>query len=114
MGYNGPLPQVVNAGGTGAATLTGVLIGNGTSAVTGNTVTQYDVLIGGASNAISSVGPGSTGQVVQSAGNAANPAYSTATFPSTAAGTGTILRPTERIGWLQQLLIQLPLALIQC
>lgn len=83
MAYNGPFPQTVPEGGTGAATLTGVLIGNGTSAVTGNTVTQYDVLIGGASNAISSVGPGSSGQVLQSAGNASNPAYSTATYPAT-------------------------------
>ncbi len=83
---------VVAGGGTGAVTLTGVLIGNGTSAVTGNAVTQYDVLVGGASNAISSVGPGSSGQVLQSGGNAANPAYSTATYPATATGTGTILR----------------------
>jgi hypothetical protein len=83
MAYNGPLPQVVNAGGTGAKTLTGVLTGNGTSAVTANAVTQFDVLVGGASNAVSSVGPGSAGQVLQSAGNAANPAYSTATYPST-------------------------------
>ena len=37
----------VGHGGTGAATLTGVLIGNGTSAVTGNAITQYDVLVGG-------------------------------------------------------------------
>ena len=77
------IPVVVSSGGTGAITLTGVLIGNGTSAVTGNAVTQYDVLVGGASNAISSVGPGSAGQVLQSAGNAANPAYSTATYPAT-------------------------------
>lgn len=36
MSYNGPLPQVVNAGGTGRATLTnhGVLVGAGTTAVT--------------------------------------------------------------------------------
>jgi len=73
----------VGHGGTGATTLTGVLIGNGASAVTGNAITQYDVLVGGASNAISSVGPGSSGQILQSGGNAANPAYSTATYPST-------------------------------
>lgn len=46
-------------------------------------VTQFDVLVGGASNAIVSVGPGSVGQVLQSGGNASNPAYSTATFPLT-------------------------------
>lgn len=56
------------------------------------TITQYTVQVGGASNLLASVGPGSVGQVLQSAGNAANPAYSTATFPSTATGTGKILR----------------------
>lgn len=56
------------------------------------TTTQYDVLVGTANNGIGSVGPGSAGQVLQSGGNAANPAYSTATFPSTATGTGKILR----------------------
>lgn len=56
------------------------------------TVTQFDVLVGGSSGAIASVGPGASGQVLQSAGNAANPAYSTATYPATATGTGTILR----------------------
>ncbi len=56
------------------------------------TVTQYDVIVGGANSTLSSVGPGSAGQVLQSGGNAANPAYSTATYPATATGTGTILR----------------------
>lgn len=74
------------------STLTGILIGNGASAVSAQSVTLYDVLVGGSSNTISSVGPGSAGQVLQSGGNAANPVYSTATFPSTASGTGTILR----------------------
>jgi fibronectin-binding autotransporter adhesin len=58
----------------------------------GQTITQFDTLAGAASNLIASVGPGSSGQVLQSGGNAANPAYSTATFPATATGTGTILR----------------------
>jgi hypothetical protein len=74
---------VVAGGGTGAVTLTGVLTGNGTSAVTASTVTQYDVLVGGATNAVGSVGPGTSGQILQSGGNAANPAYSTTTYPST-------------------------------
>ncbi len=56
----------VGHGGTGAATLTGVLIGNGTSAVTGNAITQYDVLVGGASNAISSISPSTSGYVLTS------------------------------------------------
>lgn len=54
-----------------------------TSQLPSITATQYDVLVGGAANAIGSVGPGSAGQVLQSSGNAANPAYSTATYPST-------------------------------
>ncbi len=45
--------------------------------------TQYDVLVGGASNTVVSVGPGSAGQILQSGGNAANPAYSTSTYPTT-------------------------------
>jgi len=56
------------------------------------TATQYDVLVGGSSNSIVSVGPGSAGQVLQSAGNAANPAYSTATYPTIGTSTGSILR----------------------
>jgi hypothetical protein len=56
------------------------------------TTTQYDVLVGGANDTISSVGPGSTGQILQSAGASSNPAYSTATYPSLGTGTGTLLR----------------------
>ncbi len=82
----------VAGGGTGAVTLTGVLIGNGTSAITASPVTQYDVLVGGASNAVGSVGPGSAGQILQSGGAAANPAYSTATYPSTSGTSGTLLQ----------------------
>jgi hypothetical protein len=82
---------VVAGGGTGAVTLTGVLTGNGTSAITASTVTQHGVLVGGASNAVSSTAVGSTGQVLQ-ANSGADPTYSTATFPSTATSTGTILR----------------------
>lgn len=81
----------VAGGGTGAVTLTGVLTGNGTSAITASTVTNHGVIIGGASNAVSSTAVGSTGQVLQ-ANTGADPTYSTATFPSTATGTGTILR----------------------
>ena len=64
------------------------------------TVTQYDVLVGGAANAISSIGPGSSGQILQSGGAAANPAYSTATYPSIATTTGTILR-ADGTNWVK-------------
>jgi len=69
---------VVANGGTGAATLTGVLIGNGTSAVSGNAITQHDVLVGGASNAITSVAPGATsGVALVSQGSSSDPHFGT-------------------------------------
>lgn len=86
MAYNGPLPQVVKAGGTGAATLTGVLTGNGTSAVTANAVTQYGTVVAGASNAVSSIAPSATSGIPYiSQGSSANPAFGTAEV----AGGGT-------------------------
>jgi hypothetical protein len=90
--WNSQDPAQVAKGGTGAATLTGVLTGNGTSPVTANSITQYGVLVGGASNAVSSLSVGSSGQILQSSGAGVNPAYSTATYPSTATSTGTLLR----------------------
>lgn len=82
-----PIP--VAAGGTGAGTLTGVLIGNGTSAVTANAVTQHDVLIGGASNAITSVAPSATsGVALISQGAAADPAFGTVVVAG--GGTGAV------------------------
>jgi hypothetical protein len=86
MSYKRISPIPVAEGGSGALTLTGVLIGNGTSAFTGNTVTQYDVLVGGASNAISSIAPSSTSGVpLISQGSSSNPAFGTAVV----AGGGT-------------------------
>lgn len=73
----------VAGGGTGATTLTGVLTGNGTSAVTASVINPYALIAGGASSVVLSIGTGSTGQVLQSNGNAALPTYSTATYPST-------------------------------
>ena len=79
-------PVSVANGGTGATTLTGVLIGNGTSAVTGNPITQYDVLVGGASNTISSIAPSVvSGVPLISNGSAANPSFGTVVV----AGGGT-------------------------
>lgn len=78
-------------------TITGVLSGNGT-AITGSAITQYDVLVGGATNAISSVGPGSSGQILRSGGNAANPSYSTATYPATA-GTSANVLTSDGTNW---------------
>jgi hypothetical protein len=86
MAYKRKSPMPVVEGGTGAQTLTGVCIGNGTSAITGNAVTQYNALIGGASNAITSVAPSATSGVpLISQGAASNPAFGTAVV----AGGGT-------------------------
>jgi hypothetical protein len=65
----------VAGGGTGATTLTGVLIGNGTSAVTGNAVTNHYALVGGASNAITSVSPSTSGFIMTSNGVSADPSF---------------------------------------
>jgi hypothetical protein len=82
---------VVSHGGTGATTLTGVLIGNGTSAVTGNAVTQFDVLVGGASNAISSIAPSATsGIALISQGASANPAFGTVVVAGGGTGATTL------------------------
>ena len=65
-GVTGMLP--VGNGGTGAATFT-----------------AHTILAGEGTSAISAIGPGSAGQVLQSGGASANPAYSTATYPLTTA-----------------------------
>lgn len=91
MAYKRISPMPVVEGGTGAQTLTGVLIGNGTSAVTGNAVTQYDVLVGGASNAISSVAPSATSGVpLISGGSSANPSFGTAVVAGGGTGATTL------------------------
>ncbi len=56
-------------------------------------LTNHALLVGAGTATITKVGPSSTsGQVLQSAGASADPAFSTATYPSTATGTGTFLR----------------------
>jgi len=63
---------------------------DGTATFSGVTTTANQIQIGAASNGLSGVAVGSTGQVLQ--GNtAAAPTFSTATFPSTATGTGKVL-----------------------
>lgn len=64
--WNSQNPAQVALGGTGAATLTshGVLLGQGTSAVTATAA-------------------GTSGQILQSGGAAADPTYSTSTYPAT-------------------------------
>ena len=69
----------VPGGGTGAATLTGILTGNGTSAFTASAVSQYYTLTAGASNAVVGVAPGSSGQVLTSNGGSSAPSFQTFT-----------------------------------
>jgi len=84
-------PLSVANGGTGATTLTGIVTGNGTSAMTANTVTQHGVLIGGASNAASSLGVASTGTVLAGA-TGADPAFTaTPSVTSITLSSGTAL-----------------------
>ncbi len=60
-----------------------------TVALTG--LTNHTVLVGAGTATITKVGPGSAGQILQSGGASADPAYSTATYPSTAGTSGTHL-----------------------
>jgi hypothetical protein len=81
----------VAGGGTGATTLTGVLTGNGTSAVTASPVTQFGAVIAGASNAVTSVSPtATTGVPLVSNGVAANPTFSTASVAGGGTGATTL------------------------
>lgn len=64
--------------------------------------TAYALIAGGTTStgAHQSLATGSTGQVLQSAGNAAIPAYSTATYPSTATNSGRVMR-ADGTNWVQ-------------
>jgi hypothetical protein len=55
----------------------------GLTNVATQTLTQYSVLVGGGSNTITSIYAGTFGQLLQSAGVFANPAFTTSTYPST-------------------------------
>lgn len=68
---------------------TAVVAGGGTGSVT---LTNHGVLLGQGTSAIVATAAGSSGQVLQSGGSSADAAYSTATYPATATGTGKILR----------------------
>lgn len=89
-GVAAPAANNLNVFGSGSFTTTGAA-SNLTLSLTG--LTNHAVLVGAGTSTITKVGPtGTAGQVLQSGGAAADPAFSTATFPATATGTGTILR----------------------
>lgn len=76
-------------GGTGVATVTGLLTGNGTSPMTGTAITQYNVLTAGASNLPNSVAPSAaSGIPLISQGSSSQPIFGTATVPG--GGTGDV------------------------
>lgn len=75
MGYEGPFPLPVKSGGTGDSTMTGVLTGNGTTAITANAITQYGTLIGGANNTLSSTAPSTVSYSLLSNGASSNPTF---------------------------------------
>ena len=84
-----PIPWPVKQGGTGAATLTGLLTGNGTSAFTGTAITQYNVITGGATNLPNSVAPSATSGVpLISQGSSSQPVFGTAVVAG--GGTGIV------------------------
>ena len=78
MAYKRTSPMPVEEGGTGSSTLTGVLTGNGTSAITANAITQYGVLVGGASNAVDSTVVGTATHVLTSNGAGMAPTFQAA------------------------------------
>src|SRR5574338_529700 len=56
------------------------------------TLTNHGVVLGQGASAMTATATGSAGQIFQSGGASADPAYSTATYPSVTTGTGTLLR----------------------
>lgn len=82
---------MVAAGNSLNISSAGLVKFDGTATFTGVTVTQFDVLVAAAANGITSVGPGTAGQVLQSGGAASNPAYSTPTYPSISGTSGKVL-----------------------
>lgn len=92
---SGFLTSIVITNNTGSATWTGTgsLVGSGSltfsgsgSTVTGSLtgLTNHALLVGAGTATITKVGPTATaGQVLQSGGSAADPVFSTATYPAT-------------------------------
>lgn len=94
----GVLP--VANGGTGAATLTGVLVGNGTSAITGTAIAQGDLFYGSAVNTLTALAKNTTAtRYLSNTGTSNNPAWAqvnltngvTGALPLANGGTGAAL-----------------------
>jgi hypothetical protein len=61
-------------------TAPGIVVFNGTATFTADTVTQFNTLVGGATNTLVSITPGTSGQVLTSTGASSNPSYQTIPF----------------------------------
>ena len=70
----------------------GIVRYDGTGTFTGLTTTNHAIQVGAASNGLTSLATGSSGQILQSGGAGADPSFSTATFPSTSGSSGTLLQ----------------------
>jgi len=99
-------PVTVPNGGTAATSLTGVVIGNGASAMTATAITEHAVVIGSSSSDITEVGPLTNGQlVIGSTGVAPVAATLTAgTDITITEGAGTITISSTATGgsWVEE------------
>ena len=75
---------------TGTWTATTIAADHGGTGTVTNTL--HGVLIGQGASAVAATSAGSTGQLLQSKGASTDPNWTTATYPATATGTGTLLR----------------------
>ena len=75
-------------------TTAGVMSWDGTATISTSAVTQYDVLVGGASQAISSIAPSATAGIpLVSGGSSANPSFTTAVVAGGGTGVATMTTP---------------------
>jgi hypothetical protein len=96
-GAESPLAGNFNILGTGSITIAG---SPNTETVQLTGLTNHAILVGAGTATITKVGPSATtGQVLQN-NAAADPSYSTATYPSIATTTGTILR-ADGTNWVK-------------
>jgi hypothetical protein len=95
LGSTCTIPVVFPVTVSGTVNSGGIPYFNSTTQMSSSaTLAQYQLMVGGGAGAAPATlgATGSAGQLLSSGGAAANPSWTTATFPSTATSTGTILR----------------------